>query len=196
MNGVHDMGGEQDMGPIKYEKNEPVFHAPWEGRVYGMNRLMGAWGKWSLDASRHIKELLPPADYFRMSYYETWLDGLIKLTVESGLATSAEIESGSRAGLVQGNPANHRRQCGERTHPPVRATAGGSIAAFRSGPARARAQHKSDWSHAPAALRAGQVRDSRSRSRCISFPGHQRPFPRREATARLFGPLRGARAVG
>jgi nitrile hydratase subunit beta len=97
MNGVHDMGGEQDMGPIKYEKNEPVFHAPWEGRVYAMNRLMGAWGKWSLDASRHVKELLPPADYFRMSYYETWLDGLIKLTVKSGLATSSEIESGRPA---------------------------------------------------------------------------------------------------
>jgi nitrile hydratase subunit beta len=62
-----------------------------------MNRLMGAWGKWSLDASRHVKELLPPADYFRMSYYETWLDGLIKLTVKSGLATSAEIESGRPA---------------------------------------------------------------------------------------------------
>jgi nitrile hydratase beta subunit len=97
VNGVHDMGGEQDMRPIKYEKNEPVFHAPWEGRVYAMNRLMGAWGKWSLDASRHVKELLPPADYFRMSYYETWLDGLIKLTVKSGLATSAEIESGRPA---------------------------------------------------------------------------------------------------
>ena len=31
MNGIHDMGGMQDMGPIKYEKNEPVFHASWEG---------------------------------------------------------------------------------------------------------------------------------------------------------------------
>ena len=34
MNGVHDMGGDQGMGPIEYEKDEPVFHAPWEGRVY------------------------------------------------------------------------------------------------------------------------------------------------------------------
>ena len=37
MNGIHDMGGMQDMGPIKYEENEPVFHAPWEGRVYAMD---------------------------------------------------------------------------------------------------------------------------------------------------------------
>ena len=42
MNGIHDMGGMQDMGPIKYEKNEPVFHAPWEGRVYAMSAAVTA----------------------------------------------------------------------------------------------------------------------------------------------------------
>ena len=73
MNGVHDMGGDQGMGPIQYEKDEPVFHAPWEGRVYAINRLLGAWRKWTIDGSRHGIELLPPADYFRMSYYERWL---------------------------------------------------------------------------------------------------------------------------
>ena len=44
MNGIHDMGGMQDMGPIEREENEPVFHHPWEGRVYAMNRAMNAWG--------------------------------------------------------------------------------------------------------------------------------------------------------
>jgi nitrile hydratase len=38
MNGVHDMGGTQGMGPIRVEKNEPVFHAPWEARVIAMRR--------------------------------------------------------------------------------------------------------------------------------------------------------------
>ena len=42
MNGIHDMGGMQDMGPIKYEKNEPVFHAPWEGKVYAMSAAVTA----------------------------------------------------------------------------------------------------------------------------------------------------------
>ncbi len=40
MNGIHDMGGMQDMGPIQHEKNEPVFHEPWEGRVFAMNRAI------------------------------------------------------------------------------------------------------------------------------------------------------------
>ncbi len=31
MNGIHDLGGMQDMGPVAYEKAEPVFHHPWKG---------------------------------------------------------------------------------------------------------------------------------------------------------------------
>ena len=94
MNGIHDMGGLQDMGPIQHESDEPVFHAPWEGRAYALNRALGAWGKWNLDASRHEIELLPPADYLRMSYYEKWLQTNSSLAVKHGLITQAELESG------------------------------------------------------------------------------------------------------
>jgi nitrile hydratase beta subunit len=97
MNGVHDMGGMQDMGPIQYEKNEPVFHAPWEARVYGLMRTLGAQGNWSLDAFRHQIELIPPADYFRMSYYEKWLASLTGLMVKTDLVTAAEIDRGKAA---------------------------------------------------------------------------------------------------
>jgi nitrile hydratase subunit beta len=97
MNGVHDLGGMQDMGPIEHEANEPVFHARWEGRVYAMNATLGAWRKWSLDTSRWVKEQFAPADYFRMSYYERWYYGLVKLLVDSKLVTRAEIESGKPA---------------------------------------------------------------------------------------------------
>jgi len=97
MNGVHDMGGEQGMGPVQYEKDEPVFHARWEGRVYAINRTLGAWGKWNLDASRHGVELIPPADYLRMSYYERWLERLINMSIKSGLVTREEVESGKPA---------------------------------------------------------------------------------------------------
>ena len=60
MNGIHDMGGMQDMGPIEREENEPVFHQPWEGRVFATNRALGAWGKWNIDAGRYGIELFPP----------------------------------------------------------------------------------------------------------------------------------------
>ncbi|HEV7610625.1 MAG TPA: nitrile hydratase subunit beta [Steroidobacteraceae bacterium] len=94
MNGVHDMGGMHGMGAIKEEKDEPVFHATWEGRAYGVTRAMGGWRLWNLDATRFQRELIAPVDYFRMSYYERWIAGLVELMLKNNLVTRAEIESG------------------------------------------------------------------------------------------------------
>src|SRR4029077_4308368 len=92
MNGIHDMGGMQDMGPIRYEKNEPVFHAAWEGRIYAMSSAVGATGKLRLGLRPPI-ESIPPADYLRMSYYELWLTSLTERLVASNLVTRDAIES-------------------------------------------------------------------------------------------------------
>jgi nitrile hydratase len=97
MNGVHDMGGMHGMGPIQPEKNEPVFHAPWEGRVFALRRAMGAWRKWNIDVSRHEVELVPPAEYLRMSYFERQLVAFLGLLVKRDLVTPAELASGSPA---------------------------------------------------------------------------------------------------
>ena len=105
MNGVHDMGGMQDMGAVQRERNEPVFHQRWEGRVWGMMWLGSAWGKWNLDAMRHAIERIPPADYLRMSYYEKWLAALVDLVTGRGLVTRAELESGKpAAGSAKATP--------------------------------------------------------------------------------------------
>lgn len=106
MNGVHDMGGMHGMGPIQPEKNEPVFHAPWEARVFAMNRATGAWGKWNLDGQRHQRELIPPAEYLGITYYERFLVGMEELLIKSGLVTRAELESGKAArGSTKATPA-------------------------------------------------------------------------------------------
>ena len=97
MNGVHDMGGMHGMGPIEYERDEPVFHAPWEARALALTLAMGAWRKWNIDASRHARERIPAADYRRMTYYEKWIAGLVTLMQEAGLVTPAEVESGRPA---------------------------------------------------------------------------------------------------
>jgi len=97
MNSVHDMGGMHGMGPIQQEKNEPVFHARWEARVFALNRAVGAWGKWNIDASRHQKEQIPAAEYLRMSYYEKFLVGMTELLIKSGLVSAAEVRSGKPA---------------------------------------------------------------------------------------------------
>jgi nitrile hydratase subunit beta len=99
MNGIHDMGGMQDMGPIRREANEPVFHAAWEKRVYA---LCGAADvDWPL--IRYQIELIAPTDYLRMSYYEKWLVGLTAALINTKVLTRAEIESGRPTGNVPPN---------------------------------------------------------------------------------------------
>jgi nitrile hydratase len=97
MNGIHDMGGMHGMGPIRHEENEPPFHEKWEGRSFAISRALSAWNKWNIDAGRHHIELIAPADYLRMSYYERWLERNVALLVDRGMATQQEIETGTPA---------------------------------------------------------------------------------------------------
>ncbi|TAJ73541.1 MAG: nitrile hydratase subunit beta [Phenylobacterium sp.] len=92
MNGVHDMGGMHGMGPVAPEVNEPVFHHPWEGRVHALNLASPTRG--NIDAGRHRIEMLPPADYLRMSYYEKWLTRVEQLLLDGGFVTAQELASG------------------------------------------------------------------------------------------------------
>lgn len=106
MNGIHDMGGMHGFGPVVREDNEPVFHAAWEARLFAIRHAMGAWGRWNIDASRYAREIIPPAQYLCMSYYERWLAGLVTQMVDTGLVTRDEIATGlPAAGAVKATPA-------------------------------------------------------------------------------------------
>ena len=105
MNGIHDMGGMQDMGPINYANNEPVFHERWEGRIYAMSFAVQATGKLRLGL-RPPMESIPPGEYLRMSYYERWITSITERIIASDLATAAEIRSGRPdGGSVKANIA-------------------------------------------------------------------------------------------
>lgn len=102
MNGIHDMGGMDGFGRIEAEPNEPVFHEPWEGRVYAL-LFGGRLGRWDRDPERrngpglgrYGLETIPPADYLRMSYYERWFTMIVNYLLRSDLVTREELESGS-----------------------------------------------------------------------------------------------------
>lgn len=103
MNGVHDLGGMHGLGPVEREENEPVFHAPWERTICGMNfALMGAQ-RYSVDEFRHSIERMEPVHYLAASYYERWLDGAARLLIEKGLISEAELEE--RSAFYEANPA-------------------------------------------------------------------------------------------
>ncbi len=94
MNGVHDMGGMDGFGKVEPEPNEPVYHAPWEGRVMAMNRAMIATGAWTIDVSRFSREALPPDVYLASSYYKRWALGMEQMLRERGLVEEREITAG------------------------------------------------------------------------------------------------------
>jgi nitrile hydratase beta subunit len=106
MDGVHDMGGMDGFGKVEAEANEPVFHAPWEGRVLAMQRAMGYAGAWQIDMSRFAQERLPPMTYLSVSYYQRWELAMEKNLVERGYAGADELQAGHA--LRPGQPVKRK----------------------------------------------------------------------------------------
>jgi nitrile hydratase subunit beta len=94
VNSIHDMGGMHGFGAVEPEPNEPVFHAPWEGRVMAMQRAMGFARLWSIDGGRAMIEALPPQTYLAAPYYAKWLMGLERNVERAGLVGADEIAAG------------------------------------------------------------------------------------------------------
>jgi len=94
MNGVHDQGGMHGFGPVQADPQEPVFHAPWEGRVLGLQRALLYTRAWNLDMFRHAQERLPAGTYLGVSYYHRWLLALTASAVEHGLVSRDELQAG------------------------------------------------------------------------------------------------------
>ncbi len=93
MNGPHDLGGLHGFGPVQTEADEPLFHAPWERRVFALTLAMGATGSWNIDQSRAARESIGPQRYRNSSYYQIWHEGLLALMLERGQITRAELQT-------------------------------------------------------------------------------------------------------
>jgi nitrile hydratase len=104
MNGVHDLGGMHGFGPVRPEKDEPVFHAPWEAVVYGIARAARVQGLYNIDESRRGIEQMPPVQYLASSYYERWLASAIRNLVEKGVLTAEELQARMRVLAEGGTP--------------------------------------------------------------------------------------------
>jgi nitrile hydratase len=93
MDGVHDLGGRDGMGPVVMEQDEPTFHEPWERRVFGLaGAVLGAAGA-GTPVFRHGIERMQPAHFFAAPYYERWLTSFATLLVERGVVTRDELRS-------------------------------------------------------------------------------------------------------
>ena len=93
MDGIHDLGGMQGFGPVHVEPDEPVFHAPWEGRVFALAGLALAAGVGNGDAFRHAIERLEPVTYLTAGYYGRWLAALERVLRDAGVLGQGELDA-------------------------------------------------------------------------------------------------------
>src|SRR5438552_4056267 len=116
MDGMHDLGGRQGFGPVRYTVNARAFHAPWEVRVNSLYAFAVRLGIFNMDEYRHAIERMEPRHYLTASYYERSLTGLATLLVEKGVLTHEGLEvrkpSIERTGGVSRSDPRETRQQG------------------------------------------------------------------------------------
>jgi nitrile hydratase len=92
MDGVHDLGGKQGFGPVRYASSRTAFKAEWEPRANALYSLGVRLGLINMDEYRHAIERMEPRHYLSASYYERSLTGFATLCVEKGIVSQEELE--------------------------------------------------------------------------------------------------------
>ena len=104
MDGIHDMGGRQGFGPVRYTLDAKTFHAPWEIRANALYGFAVRCGLFNMDEYRHAIERMEPRHYLTASYYERSLTSLATLCVEKGVVTREELERLAGGGFPLATP--------------------------------------------------------------------------------------------
>jgi len=86
---MHDMGGRQGFGPVRYTLEAPAFHANWEIRANSLYAFAVRRGIFNMAAG----------------YYERSLTSLATLLVEKGIVTREELEQRARGHVPLAGPS-------------------------------------------------------------------------------------------
>jgi nitrile hydratase beta subunit len=105
MDGMHDLGGKQGFGAVRYTLEAPAFHAAWEVRANALYAHAVRLGLFNMDEYRHAIERMEPRHYLGASYYERSLTSLATLCVEKGVLTRAELEERAEGGFPLASPS-------------------------------------------------------------------------------------------
>lgn len=88
-----DMGGRTEFfGQVERESDEPTFHAPWEGRVFGLSFFIEPLFGGNVDKLRFAMEQLP-ADVYLSSYYGRWLGAFESMLAKAGYLAPGEVDA-------------------------------------------------------------------------------------------------------
>src|SRR5438105_1164745 len=105
MDSIHDLGGKQGYGAVRYTAHATAFHAPWEVRANALYAFAVRSGLFNMDEYRHAIERMAPGHYLTASYYERSLTGLATLCVEKGVVTREELERRANGAVPLSQPS-------------------------------------------------------------------------------------------
>jgi nitrile hydratase len=97
------LGGKTEyFGPIPHTPTEPVFHADWERRMFGINNFLHTLLGPDIDTFRGHLALLPPEEYFG-PYYRRWIPGIERMFARylSGEKRVPKLKLAATAQVVQ-----------------------------------------------------------------------------------------------
>ncbi|NBX54364.1 MAG: nitrile hydratase subunit beta [Betaproteobacteria bacterium] len=104
MDGVHDLGGKQGFGPVRYRPDAAVFHEDWEKRINALYGVAVRAGIFNMDEYRHAIERMDPRHYMNAGYYERTLTSLATLCVEKGVVSLQDLEQRAGGAFPLANP--------------------------------------------------------------------------------------------
>jgi nitrile hydratase len=110
MNGPHDLGGWDGFGRIAREADEPVFHAEWERRMFGIAATVPFTVPFGDDDLRREVERIPPVTYLTAPYYGLWFEAISRLLRAAGVfagyqATEKPVTAGEVPAVIAGGVA-------------------------------------------------------------------------------------------
>ncbi len=92
MNGVHDLGGTDGLGPVPVPESEPVYREEWEKAAFAMFSMCFRAGFFGVDSFRSGIEQMHPAAYLLSPYYDHWAHAVEHYGVAKGVLDEAEID--------------------------------------------------------------------------------------------------------
>ena len=108
MDGMHDLGGKQGFGPVRYRARA---HAEtWEPLVRAIWALGLKNGTYNMDEYRHAVERMEPVHYVSAPYYERTLTAVATLLVEKGVATPNELATRAGGAIPLARPIGPGRR--------------------------------------------------------------------------------------
>lgn len=106
MDGIHDLGGKPDYGPVDTRSTPSGFAQRWHASVFAMvNALFFNRIARNVDHFRHAIERIDPRSYLEDGYYGRWLGAVETLLVEAGKLDSAAL---TQRAMAAGFPVGAR----------------------------------------------------------------------------------------